>query len=80
MSTTISELKTQAFYQMDISTTSKISGGQKTETFSDVFGKTQGTEVTAETKVDKSVKKEDAESIQNHAKIQKNKNQLQNCN
>lgn len=73
MGTTISDLKAKAFYQMDIGNVSKNSGGQKMESFSDVFVKTQGTEQNPKSKTESSVKKEDTESIQNHANIQKNK-------
>lgn len=73
MSTTISDLKSKAFYQLDVNNASKPQSGQKTDNFSDIFDKTQGSGQEYQTKTESKVKKEDSDSIQNHANIQKNK-------
>ena len=43
MSTTISDLKSKAFYQLDVNNASKPQNGQKTDNFSDIFeGRVKG--------------------------------------
>lgn len=71
MSTLISEVKSKAVYFGNVKNTEKAQSTKIEDNFSAVFDKTQNP--AENTKKESTVKKEDSETIQNHANIQKNK-------
>ena len=81
MSTSISELKSKSMFFGNVGNIGKAKTVQSKDNFSEIFDKTQNPSEESEQNVmaqnDKVGKKDDADSIQNHANIQKNKSSEQ---